>query len=143
MFDLRPISRSSAGPVAFLGRAGQWLACVIVSISVVVLHAESGSSSPGTKNAGQQGMVDLATVTCRDFLQLPLPKALLLLGWVAGFNAALDNDTHVDPSAFLEKAERIISSCRKNGSMRVMNFAEKEMRRGRGPAEATPPVAPR
>jgi hypothetical protein len=74
-------------------------------------------------------IVDASLLTCGDVERLTLPRALVTIGWVGGFYAGLKNDTRVDIPIFVDRAERVISFCRENQSMRLMAVVEQELHR--------------
>ena len=88
-------------------------------------------------------VVDIASITCGDFERLSLPTALVLVGWIGGFYAGLRDDTKVDPSAFGDKADHVLTLCRGNESTTLMALVEQELRRDRGPADVPRPTPAR
>ena len=106
----------------------------MAAMLVIVLHAHLGTSSSGRAEdlEGQQ-VVDVSLITCGEFGRMPLLRALVLVGWVGGFYDARRNDTKVEVLAFVAMAERVISLCRDNESMRLMALVDQELRREQGP----------
>jgi hypothetical protein len=70
-------------------------------------------------------VVDMSSVSCGELLRMPLPEALIAVGWIGGFYAGLKNDPKVDVPMFAEKADQIISLCRENESTNVMALVER------------------
>jgi HdeA/HdeB family len=70
-----------------------------------------------------------------------MPLARALVGWVRGFYAGRKNDTRVEVLAFVDEAERVITLCRENESMRLMTLVSEDMRRKQGPGRGSPPTA--
>jgi hypothetical protein len=56
---------------------------------------------------------------------MPLPQALVVVGWIGGFYAGLKNDTRVHVLTFVDDADQIIGLCRTNGSSSVMTLVER------------------
>ena len=72
----------------------------------------------------QRQTVDLSVLSCADLLRMPLPQALVVVGWIGGFYAGLKNDTIVHVLSFIDDADRIVDLCRNNGSSSVMTLVE-------------------
>ena len=70
-------------------------------------------------------VVDMSSFTCGEFLQLPLPQALIAVGWIGGFYAGLRDDPKVNVMEFADKADQIIALCRENQSIGVMALLER------------------
>lgn len=106
----------------------------LAAMLVIVLHAHVGMSSAARAEdlEGQQ-VVDVSLITCGEFGRMPLLRALVLVGWVGGFYDGRKNDTKVEVPAFADMAERVISLCRENESMRLMALVDGELRREQGP----------
>jgi len=103
--------RSAALQTAFL-------CCVLLSAwleTVNLVRAES---------LGNQ-IVDMSSLSCAELLRLPLPQALIAVGWVGGFYAGLKNDSRVNILMFAGDADQIIALCRKNESTSVMTLVER------------------
>ena len=64
---------------------------------------------------------------------MPLPRALVLVGWVGGFYDGRKNDTKVEVLAFVDMAERVNSLCRENESMRLMALVDRNCAASKGP----------
>ena len=106
----------------------------MAAILVIVLHAHVGISfSAGAEDLKGQQVVDVSLITCGEFGRMPLLRALVLVGWVGGFYDGRKNDTEVEVLAFADMAERVISLCRENESMRLMALVDQELRREQGP----------
>jgi hypothetical protein len=70
-------------------------------------------------------IVDIPSLSCADLLQMPLPQALIAVGWIGGFYAGLKNDSRVNVLVFADDADQIITLCRKNESTSVMTLVER------------------
>ena len=66
--------------------------------------------------------VDMSALSCADLLRMPLPEALIVVGWIGGFYAGLRNDPTVQLSIFADDADRILNLCRTNQSTSVMTL---------------------
>jgi hypothetical protein len=92
----------------------------MTAMSVIVLQVLVGMSfSARADDLEGQRVVDASLITCGEFLRMPLLRALVLVGWVGGFYAGRKNDTKVEVPAFMDEADRVISLCRENESMRL------------------------
>jgi len=113
------------------------------AISGIVLHAYIAMSfSARAEDLRGQAVVDASLITCGEFVRMPLAPALVLVGWVGGFHAGQKNDTKVDLVAFVDEADRVISLCRENESMRLMSLVEEDLRHAQGPGLVPRPAAP-
>ena len=116
---------------------------MMAATAVIVLHAPVGMSfSARAEDLVGQQVVDVSLITCGEFGRMPLPRALVLVGWVGGFYDGRKNDTKVEVLAFVDMAERVISLCRENESMRLMALVDQELRREQGPGHGPRPTAP-
>jgi hypothetical protein len=79
----------------------------------------------GADEREQNRVVDMSSFTCAEFLQLPLPQALIAVGWIGGFYAGLRNDPNVNVPEFTDKADQIIALCREDQSIGVMALVER------------------
>ena len=100
----------------------------MAAMLVIVLHAHVGMSF-----SARAEVVDVSLIMCGEFGRMPLLRALVLVGWVGGFYDGRKNDTKVEVLAFVDMAERVISLCRDNESMRLMALVDQELRREKGP----------
>jgi len=73
-------------------------------------------------------VVNMALLTCREVEQYPIPRALLVIGWIRGYYDGLKHETEVDVPQFLEDADRVISLCRDNESTALMTVVEQALR---------------
>ena len=113
----------------------------MAAMSVIVLLAHVGMSfSARADDLEGQRVVDVSLITCGEFLRMPLVRAFVLVGWVGGFYAGRKNDTKVDVLAFADEAERVISLCRENESMRLMTLVDEDLRREQGPEQGPRPT---
>jgi len=67
----------------------------------------------------------MAALNCADLLRMPLPEALIVVGWIGGFYAGLRNDSRVQLSIFADDVDRILNLCRSNQSTSVMTLVER------------------
>ena len=70
-------------------------------------------------------VVDMSSVSCGEVLRMPLPEALIAVGWIAGFYAGLKNDPKVNVPVVADKADQIVALCRENESTSVMALVER------------------
>ncbi|HVM80505.1 MAG TPA: HdeA/HdeB family chaperone [Stellaceae bacterium] len=113
----------------------------MAAMSVVILQAYVGMSlSARADDLEGQRVVDVSLITCGEFVRMPIGQALVLVGWVGGFFAGRTNDTKVEMLDFIDEAERVISLCRENQSMRLMTFVDEDWRRRQqgGPRSTAP-----
>jgi hypothetical protein len=115
----------------------------MAAMSVIFLQAHIGMSvSARADDLEGQRVVDVSLITCGEFLRMPLTQALVLVGWVGGFYAGRGNDTKVEMPVFMDEAERVISLCHENQSMRLMTVVDEDLRRQQGPGQGPPPTTP-
>jgi hypothetical protein len=70
-------------------------------------------------------VADMSTLSCGEFLRIPLPQALIAVGWIGGFYAGLKNDPRVNVLVFADRADQIVALCRENESTGVMALVER------------------
>jgi hypothetical protein len=65
----------------------------VAALSFTLLCAWLGVVSfVSAESAERIRVVDMASVSCGELLQMPLPQALIAVGWIAGFYAGVKND---------------------------------------------------
>jgi hypothetical protein len=79
-------------------------------------------------------VVDMSALSCGEFLRIPLPQALIAVGWIGGFYAGLKNDPKVNVLVFADKADQIVALCRENESIGVMALVERTFHPLQGPS---------
>jgi hypothetical protein len=79
----------------------------------------------GAESLEGNQVVDMSSLSCGEFLRIPLPQALIAVGWIGGFYAGLKNDPKVNVLVFADKADQIIALCRENESTGVMALVER------------------
>jgi len=79
----------------------------------------------GAQSLEDNPSVDMSALSCADLLRMPLPEALIVVGWIGGFYAGLRNDPRVQLSIFADDADRILNLCRTNQSTSVMTLVER------------------
>ena len=79
--------------------------------------------SAGSRDGNR--IIDMSTLSCGDLLRMPLPEALIAVGWIGGFYAGLKNDPNVNVPEFADKADQIIALCREDQSAGVMALVER------------------
>jgi hypothetical protein len=115
----------------------------MAAMSIIVLQAHVGTSfSARADDLEGQQVVDVSRITCGEFLRMPLARAFVLVGWIGGFYAGRKNDTKVEVLAFVDEAEKVISLCRENESMRLMTVVDRDLRREHGPGQEPRSTAP-
>jgi len=96
-----------------------FLCCVLLCVSLGTVNLVRAESLEGNR------IVDISSLSCGELLQMPLPQALIVVGWIGGFYAGLKNDSRVDILMFAGDADQIIALCRKNESTSVMTLVER------------------
>ena len=92
----------------------------------VVLCAWLTIAKPiGAQSLEDNPSVDMSALSCADLLRMPLPEALIVVGWIGGFYAGVRNDPRVQLSIFADDADRILNLCRTNQSTSVMTLVER------------------
>ena len=95
-------------------------------ISFTVLYAWLGIVNlVSAENPEGNRVVDMSSLSCGELLRMPLPEALIAVGWIGGFYAGLKNDPKVNVPVFADKADQIIALCRENESTGVMALVER------------------
>lgn len=102
-----------------------WAARAAV-ISFTFLYALLGVANFVSAGSPERNrVVDMSSVSCGELLRMPLPEALIAVGWIAGFYAGLKNDPKVNVPVVADKADQIIALCRENESTSVMALVER------------------
>ena len=97
-------------------------------LAFTLLYAWLGIVSlVSAENPEGNGVVDMSSLSCGELLRMPLPKALIAVGWIGGFYAGLKNDPKVNVPVFADKADQIIALCRENESTSVMALVERTL----------------
>jgi hypothetical protein len=93
----------------------------------MLLYAWVGITGPVDAESPKEGLivVDMSSFSCGDLLRIPLPQALVVVGWFGGFYAGLNDDPKVNLSMFVNDAEEVIALCRENESTSVMALVER------------------
>jgi len=95
-------------------------------LSFTVLYAWLGIVNlVSAENPEGNRVVDMSSLSCGELLRMPLPEALIAVGWIGGFYAGLKNDPKVNVPVFADKADQIIAICRENESTGVMALLER------------------
>ena len=98
-------------------------------LSVTVLYTWLGIVNlVSAENSEGDRVVDMSSLSCGKLLGMPLPEALIAVGWIGGFYAGLKNDPKVNVPLFADKADQIIALCRENESTGVMALVERIFR---------------
>jgi hypothetical protein len=79
----------------------------------------SAESPEGTR------IIDMSSISCGELLQMPLPEALIAVGWIGGFYAGIKNDPKLNVPTFADEADQIVALCRENESTSVMALVER------------------
>lgn len=95
------------------------------ALSMLLIAISEGAVSARAQVLGEQ-YIDIAIVPCRELVQLPGPQALILVGWLGGYVAGLRNESRVDRRKFIEGAERVLTQCRENESLSLIEVAKQE-----------------
>ena len=96
-----------------------FLCCVLLSAWLETVNLVRAESLEGNQ------IVDMSSLSCAELLRMPLPQALIAVGWIGGFYAGLKNDSRVNILMFAGDADQIIALCRKNESTSVMTLVER------------------
>ena len=116
------VPTSSSAPFLHLRCAGSRTAL----LCSVALCAWLATAKPiGAQSLEDNPSVDMSALSCADLLRMPLPEALIVVGWIGGFYAGLRNDPTVQLSIFADDADRILNLCRTNQSTSVMTLVER------------------
>jgi hypothetical protein len=96
-----------------------FLCCLLLCAWLGIVNLARAKSLEGNR------IVDISSLSCADLLRMPLPQALITVGWIGGFYAGLKNDSRVNVLVFADDADQIIALCRKNESTSVMTLVER------------------
>jgi hypothetical protein len=116
---------------------------IMAAMSIVVLQPHVGTRcSARAHDFKDHEVVDVARITCREFLEMPVARAFVVVGWIGGFYAGRNNDTKVDVLGVADEADKIIALCRENESMPLMTLVDRDLRRQHGQGDKPRPSEP-
>ena len=88
---------------------------VLIGASLVVAGPTGGHS------------IDLATIKCRDFIELSKETIATLTVWLDGYYTDEEDAAVFEPEKLKTKAEKLTAFCAQNPKMSVMTAAESVM----------------
>jgi acid stress chaperone HdeB len=68
--------------------------------------------------------VDLSTITCKQFLEMPRDSVSLILMWMTGYYADQDASPIIDFDKMKEDATKLAAYCAKNPDIGLITAAE-------------------
>jgi acid stress chaperone HdeB len=68
--------------------------------------------------------VDLSTITCKQFLEMPQDSVALILMWMTGYYADQDASPVIDFDKMKEDATKLAGYCAKNPDIGLITAAE-------------------
>jgi acid stress chaperone HdeB len=74
--------------------------------------------------ARAQVTIDMAKVTCQQYLLDQIAESRLISAWLSGYYNAKRNTTIVDPQSLASNADKVSDYCRVNKTMPLMKAVE-------------------
>jgi acid stress chaperone HdeB len=71
-----------------------------------------------------QVTIDMAKVTCQQYLLDQIAESRLISAWLSGYYNAKRNTTIVDPQSLASNADKVADFCRANKTMPLMKAVE-------------------
>ncbi len=90
-------------------------------IARLVLGVIAGAAALGPLNPLRAEVIDMASVTCGDLLNMKSDEAGSILLWTHGYFGGLANDTKFDTDAFKDAAKEIGEYCAKNKKVTLIS----------------------
>ena len=70
-------------------------------------------------------MLDLSTMTCKQFIESDADAIKMVLTWMDGWYKGDSDEAIIDTDVFVENAKKFGTFCAKNPSISIVNAAEK------------------
>ncbi|MGO4716808.1 HdeA/HdeB family chaperone [Bradyrhizobium sp. 2TAF24] len=75
--------------------------------------------------ASRAETIDLATLSCKQFLESGEDSIKMVLTWMDGWYKGDSNEAIIDTTVFLENAKKFGAFCATNPNISIVNAAEK------------------
>lgn len=89
-------------------------------LSALVVAASLAGAAPA--NAV---VLDLYTMTCKQFVESDKDTILMMLTWLDGWYKGDSDEAQIDTDVFLENAKKFGTFCATNPTVSIVNAAEK------------------
>ena len=96
-------------------------------VKVTALVAAVLAAAAIVAGAANAQVVDLSTIKCRDFIELPKETATAITMWLDGYFTDEEDPAVVDLDKMRGKAEKLGAFCAANPKMSLMTAAENVM----------------
>jgi acid stress chaperone HdeB len=96
-------------------------------VKVTALVAAVLAAAAMVAGAANAQVVDLSTIKCREFIELPKETATAITMWLDGYFTDEEDPAVVDLDKMRGKAEKLGAFCAANPKMSLMTAAENVM----------------
>jgi acid stress chaperone HdeB len=96
-------------------------------VKVTALVAAVLAAAAIVAGAANAQVVDLSTIKCREFIELPKETATAITMWLDGYFTDEEDPAVVDLDKMRGKAEKLGAFCAANPKMSLMTAAENAM----------------
>ena len=76
-------------------------------------------------------VLDLYTMTCKQFVESDKDTITMMLTWLAGWYQGDSDEATIDTDVFVANAEKIGAFCGKNPTVSIVNAAEAVLGKGK------------
>jgi len=96
------------------------------ALSFTVISAWLGiGNAVSAESPERNRIVDMSSLSCGDLLRMPLPEALIAVGWIGGFYAGVKSDPKVDVPMFANEADQVVVLCRQDEAISLIALIER------------------
>jgi acid stress chaperone HdeB len=100
---------------------------MLVRVAVLVVAAVLATAANAQVANAQ--VVDLSTIKCKDFVELPKETVNAVTMWLDGYYTDEEDPAVVDFDKMKGKADKLVAFCQANPKMGLMSAAESVMAR--------------
>jgi acid stress chaperone HdeB len=98
-------------------------------VRVAVLVAAAVLATATNAQVANAQVVDLSTIKCKDFVELPKETVNAVTMWLDGYYTDEEDPAVVDFDKMKGKADKLVAFCQANPKMGLMGAAESVMAR--------------
>jgi acid stress chaperone HdeB len=98
-------------------------------VRVAVLVAAAALATAANAQVANAQVVDLSTIKCKDFVELPKETVNAVTMWLDGYYTDEEDPAIVDFDKMKGKADKLVAFCQANPKMGLMGAAESVMAR--------------
>jgi acid stress chaperone HdeB len=98
-------------------------------VRVAVLVAATVLATAANVQVANAQVVDLSTIKCKDFVELPKETVNAVTMWLDGYYTDEEDPAIVDFDKMKGKADKLVAFCQANPKMGLMGAAESVMAR--------------